>query len=59
MKSQRQRSRWREVKFMIHQVRKAIDVPLSLMTALENWNQISENLAEPPRKRKIQTHKTS
>jgi hypothetical protein len=44
---------------MIHQVRKAIDVPLPLMTALENWNQISENLAEPPRKRKIQTHKTS
>jgi hypothetical protein len=40
-------------------MRKAIDVPLSLTKALENWNQISENLAESPRKRKLQTFKTS
>jgi hypothetical protein len=31
-------------------------VPLSLIAASENWNQISGNLAEPPRKRKIRFH---
>jgi hypothetical protein len=45
------RSRWREIEFMYHEVCKAILPSHSLVETLRDWDEISERLAEPSRKR--------
>ena len=39
---------------MLNQVKRAIEPSLSLSKTLSQWNAISEQLADPPRKRKPQ-----
>jgi hypothetical protein len=39
---------------VLHQVRRAIDPHLSLAEVLASWNEISEELADPPRVRLAQ-----
>ena len=36
---------------MLHQVTRAIEPSLSLAQTISDWNAISEQLADPPRKR--------
>jgi hypothetical protein len=52
---QRLRSRWREFDFMLHQVRRAVDVAGPLGQALTQWPEICRGLAEAPRQRQTQT----
>lgn len=47
-------SRWRELAFMLRQVRGAIMPQLSLRDTFDQWSDICHQLAEPPRKRKLQ-----
>jgi hypothetical protein len=47
-------SRWREFAFAFHQVLQAIMPELSLKEMLANWQEISNDLAESPRKRQSQ-----
>ena len=56
-KKLRTQSHWREFDFMINQVKRAIEPALPLQTVIEQWNKIGCALAEPPRKRKVQTTK--
>jgi len=39
---------------MLHQLRRAIEPELTLDQALEDWGNISESLAERPRRRSLQ-----
>lgn len=48
---------WREMSFALHLLKQAVNPRLSLGQCLENWGNISRNLAEPPRKRKLQLNK--
>ncbi len=43
--------------FALHLLKQAVNPRLSLGQCLENWGNISRNLAEPPRKRKLQLNK--
>jgi len=45
------RSRWREIEFMYHELCMAILPPHSLNDTFRDWDEISERLAEPSRKR--------
>ena len=47
----RTRSPWREFKFALNQVMRAIEPAYSLRRMVGEWREISESLAEPPRKR--------
>ena len=47
----RPHSAWREFKFMLHQVARAIDPCLPLTQVMVEWSDISRALAEPPRRR--------
>ena len=44
-------SAWRDFRFMVHQATRAIEPSLPLSRAIRDWNVISEQLADPPRKR--------
>ncbi len=54
MRCQTQPSRWREFAFVFHQVLRAIMPAFSLQEMLAHWKEISDELAESPRKRKSQ-----
>ena len=56
-KNTKVRSVWREFKFALNQVCKAIEPEFALEDMLTQWNEISEGLAESPRKRKAQLSK--
>jgi hypothetical protein len=45
------RSLWREYSLALHLIKYAISPFLSLAECIKNWGNISEGLAEPPRKR--------
>ena len=45
---------WRETSFAFHLIKQAINLPLSLEECVNDWKQISKDLADPPRKRKRQ-----
>jgi len=45
---------WRETSFAFHLIRQAINPQLSIMRCLENWKEISKDLAESLRSRKRQ-----
>ena len=47
----RTRSPWREFKFALNQVTRAIEPAYSLTRMVDEWHEISASLAEPPRKR--------
>ena len=42
---------WRELSFALHLISQAVNPLLSLSQCLAKWNQISGDLAEPPRRR--------
>ena len=50
-KRKRPQSAWREFNFLLHQVQRGIEPSISLKEVLNNWNQITKDLAERPRKR--------
>ena len=50
----RPRSAWRDFQFMLNQVKRSIEPSLSLSETFSQWNTISEQLADSPRKRKRQ-----
>ena len=45
------RARRRDFRFMLNQVVRAIEPHLSLAEVIDEWNQISKSLSEPPRRR--------
>ena len=47
----RPHSAWRDFRFMLNQVVRAIEPHLSLAEVIDEWNQISKSLSEPPRRR--------
>lgn len=47
------RSHWREFEFMLHQVQQATETTINLNTVISKWDEISKNLAESSRKRKL------
>ena len=51
----RSRCLWREEQFMLHVVQRVISPSLSLKECVEQWDEISFLLREPPRKRTLQT----
>jgi len=53
-RTDRDRSRWREVSFALHLIRQALNPNLRLVDCLAQWNRIAADLAEPPRMRKYQ-----
>ena len=48
------KSHWREFEFMLHQVQQATEPTISLDNVISKWDEIRKNLAESPRKRKLQ-----
>ncbi len=50
----RPHSAWRDFKFVLNQVTRAIEPPLSLAAMISDWRTISGALAEPPRRRQSQ-----
>ena len=52
--TRRPRSAWRDFKFVLNQVTRAIEPPLSLACMISDWRTISAALAEPPRRRQSQ-----
>ena len=50
----RTRSPWSDFKFALNQVTRAIEPEFSLQRMIEEWHQISQSLAEPPRRRSNQ-----
>jgi hypothetical protein len=44
---------WRETSYAHHLLKKAVSPKLSLGQSIKNWKNISQQLAEKPRKRKI------
>ena len=50
----RPHSPWREFRFVLNQVRRAIEPPLGLTRTIDEWNDISKALSEPPRRRRLQ-----
>ena len=44
-------SAWRDFKFVLNQVTRAIEPTLPLAQVLDEWNEISQSLAERPRQR--------
>ena len=53
-KRRRTHSAWRDFRFMLNQLVRAIEPPLPLAQVIEQWNDISKSLAEPPRRRRPQ-----
>jgi len=47
---------WREISFALHLISQAVNPRLELSKCLGQWQQIAQNLAEPPRKRVAQMH---
>ena len=47
-------SAWRDFKFVLNQVTRAIEPDMALADMLANWNALSEALAECPRERNSQ-----
>ena len=45
---------WRETSLALHLVQKSVNPDLSLRECIQNWPEISKDLAEPSRKRKKQ-----
>lgn len=50
----RTHSPWREFRFALNQVRRAIEPAFSLARTIDEWNDISKALSEPPRQRTLQ-----
>lgn len=50
-------SLWRETSFALHLIRQAVNPRLDLAQCVENWAEISKELAESPRKRIKQLHR--
>ena len=50
----RTHSPWREFRFALNQVRRAIEPAFSLARTIDEWNDISKALSEPPRQRWLQ-----
>ena len=50
-RQRRPHSAWRDFKFALNQTKRAIEPALPLAQMIENWNAISQSLAEPPRRR--------
>ena len=53
----RPHSPWRDFRFMLNQLARAIEPQLPLDRVIAEWNQISRSLAEPPRRRMVQIAK--
>jgi hypothetical protein len=50
----RNRCIWREDSLLMHLLRTTVNVPPSLRSSIENWEQISMELREPRRRRSLQ-----
>ena len=50
----RPQSRWREFRFVINQIKRAIEPHIPLSELIAGWNDISVSLSERERRRKIQ-----
>ena len=50
----RPHSPWREFRFVLNEVQRAIEPPCGLARTIAQWNDISRDLAEPPRRRRPQ-----
>ena len=48
------KSYWREFEFMLHQIQQAVEPKISINNVISQWDSIRKNLAENPRKRKLQ-----
>lgn len=48
------KSHWREFEFMLHQVQQAIEPTIALDQTIDRWAEISKNLAESTRNRRLQ-----
>ena len=48
------KSYWKEFEFMLHQIQQAVEPKISLNKVMNSWEEISKNLAENSRKRKLQ-----
>jgi hypothetical protein len=48
---------WREDSLLLHLLRTTVNTALDLRLCLENWDRISLELREPPRKRGLQIEK--
>ena len=46
----RQHCIWRETSLALHLIRQAVNPKIGLAQALSEWNRLSADLAEPPRK---------
>ncbi len=57
MRFTRQTSAWREFKFGLRQVRRAIMPDFSLRAMFAQWSTICHDMAESPRLRKLQREK--
>lgn len=49
-KNKQPQSKWREIAFVLHQVKRAIEPLLSLRDVLNGWNEIAKALAGSSRK---------
>lgn len=45
---------WRESSFALHLVKQAVNLRLGLGKCICHWQEIAQQLAEPPRRRKAQ-----
>lgn len=50
-------SRWRTFRFAFNQVARTVEPHLPLSEMIRDWNKISRQLSEPPRKRVPQMHR--
>ena len=50
----RSHSDWRDLQFLLHLSRRAVDPSLSLAEVLASWNEVCEELADTPRVRLVQ-----
>ena len=57
VQSRRIPSPWREFSFAFRQVQQVVMPPLPLGDLLQNWREVAEGLAEPPRHRQLQSQR--
>ncbi len=56
-KKKRPQSVWREFDFCLHQIQRAVEPELSLKEMINDWHNISQDLAERSRDRELQQEK--
>ena len=53
----REASLWRELSFALHLVRQAVNPPVGITKCIGQWDDIANDLAEPPRRRQTQARR--